>query len=164
MKKLVLIRHAKSSWDDPFLNDHERPLAERGLRDAPRMAQRLKKKEIFPDAIISSDAARAKSTALIFAENLHFPKEKIKFTETLYMASASNILNEIKKSKKDIKTLFVFGHNPGFNDLIDKLGGDIDNLPTTGEFGFKFDVDDWEEISKKNAKVWFFDYPKRKED
>ncbi|PSL06213.1 SixA phosphatase family protein [Cecembia rubra] len=164
MKKLVLIRHAKSSWDDPFLNDHERPLAERGYRDAPRMAQRLKKKDIYPDAIISSDAVRAKSTALIFAENLHFPKEKVKFNESLYMASSNTILNEIKKTKNNIKILFVFGHNPGFNEFIEKMGEDIDNLPTTGLFGFKFEVADWEEISKKNAKFWFFDYPKRKED
>jgi phosphohistidine phosphatase len=162
MKKLIIIRHAKSSWDDPFLNDHERPLSERGYRDAPQMAQRLKKKEIYPDAMLSSDAERAKTTALITAENLHFPKEKILFTNQLYHASASSIFEEIRKTKNDIKTLFVFGHNPGFNDLIDKLGGEIDNLPTSGQFGFKFDVDAWDEISPKKAKVWFFDYPKNK--
>ena len=161
MKKLVIIRHAKSAWDDPFLSDHARPLAERGFRDAPRMAQRLKKKEIFPDAMLSSDAERAKSTALITAENLHFPKEKIQLTDKLYHASAHGILNEIKKTKKDINTLFIFGHNPGFNELISHLGGAIDNLPTSGQFGFQLEIDDWAEISPKKAKVWFFDYPKK---
>lgn len=161
MKKLVIIRHAKSSWDDPFLNDHVRPLAERGYRDAPRMAQRLKKKEIYPDAMLSSDAERAKSTALITAENLHFPKNNIAFTEKLYHASVNSILNEVKKTKKAIDTLFIFGHNPGFNELIHHLGGAIDNLPTSGQFGFKLDIEDWSEISPKKAKVWFFDYPKK---
>jgi phosphohistidine phosphatase len=163
MKKVVFIRHAKSSWDDPYLNDHERPLADRGLRDAPRMAQRLKKREIKVDAIISSDASRAKTTALILAEILHFPKDNIQFTPNLYMASANSILSEIKKTKNSIDTLLVFGHNPGFNEIIEKLGGEIDNLPTAGQFGFKLDIKDWEDISPKKAKVWFFDYPKKKD-
>jgi phosphohistidine phosphatase len=161
MKKIVIIRHAKSSWDDPFLNDHARPLAERGYRDAPRMAQRLKQKEIFPEAILSSDAERAKSTALITAENLNFPKNKIQLTGKLYHASANSIINEIKKTNKEINTLFIFGHNPGFNELIEKLGGEIDNLPTAGQFGFELDIEDWEDISAKTAKEWFFDYPKK---
>lgn len=161
MKKLVIIRHAKSSWDDPFLNDHDRPLAERGLKDAPKMAKRLEKKEIFPDAIISSDAERAKATALIVAEHLDFPKKKIDFIKELYHGSVPQILSEIKKIDDSVKTLFLFGHNPGLNDLIWKLGGEIDNLPTAGQFGFKFDVKKWDEISSKNAKLWFFDYPKK---
>lgn len=76
MKKLILIRHAKSSWDQPFLTDHQRPLADKGLRDAPRMAQRLKKREINAVGMTSSDAERAKSTAFITAEQLKFPREK----------------------------------------------------------------------------------------
>lgn len=161
MKKLVIIRHAKSSWDDPFLDDHKRPLAARGLRDAPKMANRLKKNEILPDVIISSDAERAKTTAIITSEMLNFPVPKIQFTPILYHASASTILTEIRKTDDSAKTLFVFGHNPGQNDLIWKLGGEIDNLPTTGQFGFKFNVDRWSEVASKNAKVWFFDYPKK---
>lgn len=164
MKKLVLIRHAKSSWDDPFLDDHRRPLAERGYRDAPQMAQRLKRRDIKPDAILSSDAERAKATALITAEILHFPKEDVKLTEELYHASPNKILELVRETKNKVDTLLVFGHNPGFNELIDKLGGDIDNLPTTGQFGFKFDVDKWEDISPKKAKIWFFDYPKKKDN
>lgn len=161
MKKLVIVRHAKSSWDDPFLNDHARPLAERGLKDAPKMAQRLKKDKILPDAMLSSDAERAKATALIMAEVLEYPKDEIVFTHNLYLASAASLLSEIKKTKEGIKTLFIFGHNPGLNDLIEKLGAEIDNLPTAGQFAFKFDVKKWEDIGSKNAKVWFFDYPKK---
>ena len=125
------------------------------------MGNRLKKAEIFPDAIISSDAERAKATALITAEQVKFPSGKILFTPNLYHASASTILSEIRKTDNSVNTLFVFGHNPGQNDLIWKLGGEIDNLPTSGQFGFKFDVDKWSAVDRKNAKVWFFDYPKK---
>ncbi len=162
MKKLVIIRHAKSDWSDPYLDDQSRPLAERGLRDAPKMAQRLKKKEIFPDTMLASDAERAKATALITAENLKFPKEDIRLTRNLYHASSNAILAEIRKTSDQVITLFIFGHNPGFNDLIAALGGKIDNLPTCGQFGFTFETDTWKEIGAGNAKVWFFDYPKAK--
>jgi phosphohistidine phosphatase len=161
MKKLVIIRHAKSSWDDPFLNDHERPLADRGLRDAPKMAKRLKKEKIYPDAIISSDAERAKMTTLMTAESLDVPTKKIDFKKDLYHGSLNQIMSEIKKTGDNVKTLFLVGHNPGLNDLIWKLGGEIDNLPTAGQFGLKFDIKSWDEISAKNAKFWFFDYPKK---
>lgn len=163
MKKLVLIRHAKSSWDNPFLDDHKRPLAERGLRDAPRMAQRLKRLLIQPDALISSDAERAKNTTLITAEGLHFPKEKIHFTRDLYHASAGEIIRVIRSCSDQIDCLFLFGHNPGFNDLVWEMGFEIDNLPTSGQFGIEFEVDSWSEVSAKNAKKWFFDYPKKRE-
>jgi len=161
MKKLVIIRHAKSSWDDPFLNDHDRPLADRGLKDAPKMAKRLKKEKIYPDAIISSDAERAKTTAIITAESLDFSPKRIVFNKDLYHGPVPQLLSEIKNTDDDVKTLFLVGHNPGLNDLIWKFGGEIDNLPTAGQFGLKFDVKSWDEISAKNAKFWFFDYPKK---
>ncbi|MCH7415802.1 histidine phosphatase family protein [Belliella sp. R4-6] len=160
MKKLILMRHAKSSWDDPFLDDHQRPLSERGLRDCPRMGQRLKKSGVIPDLYISSDAERAKTTALIVAEQLHFPKHKIQFTRELYHASSSQILNWIRKSDDNYMTLLVFGHNPGFNDLIEDLGLQIDNLPTSGQFGFVFETDTWNNVGQRNAKKWFYDFPK----
>jgi len=162
MKKLVIYRHAKSSWDKPFLEDHKRPLADRGLRDAPRMAERLKSNGISPDFILSSDAERAKSTALITAEHLDFPKNKISFTNQLYHASSSQILKTIRNIPNNKDIAFVFGHNPGLNDVIEDLGGNIENLPTCGQFGFTFDVDEWEKISPQNANIWFYDYPKRK--
>ncbi|MBD8491216.1 histidine phosphatase family protein [Echinicola sp. CAU 1574] len=161
MKKLVIYRHAKSSWDTPYLDDHARPLAERGLRDAPRMAQRLKKKKIFPDYMLSSDAERAKSTALITAENLHFPKEKIMLNRQLYHASSYSILQCLHQIPNTNNVAFIFGHNPGFNELIEDLGGTIDNLPTCGQFGFTFNTEHWKNISPANASFWFVDYPKK---
>ncbi len=161
MKNLVLIRHAKSAWDQPFLSDHRRPLAERGLRDAPRMAQRIKKRGIFPDAMISSDAERAKSTAFITAEQLKFPREKIILTQHLYHAGASQILQLVQQCKETDQTLFIYGHNPGFNDFIWEMGFQIDNLPTAGQFGLRFDTNSWKNIGPENAQKWFFDYPKK---
>ena len=162
MKKLILYRHAKSSWENPYLEDHKRPLAIRGLRDAPYMAQRLKKKGVFPDAIISSDAERAKATALITAENLHFPKNQIEWHRGLYHASAHGLHSEIAQTDNQYDLLFVFGHNPGLNDLVNFLGGNIENLPTCGQFGFIFNTDRWAEISAEKAEVWFYDFPKNK--
>lgn len=161
MKKLLICRHAKSAWDDPFLDDRARPLSPRGLHDSPFMAQRLKRKNILPDFILSSDAKRAQTTALITAENLHFPINNIKITSKLYHATAQSLLSEIRKTHNTVQTLFIFGHNPSFNELIWLLGGKIDNLPTCGQFGFTFDVASWKAIGQENAATWFIDYPKK---
>lgn len=160
MKRLVICRHAKSAWDDPFLSDHQRPLAPRGLRDAPDMAKRLKKRGIYPDAILTSDARRALQTAGITADELGFEHEKIEITDQLYHAGSRSILRQVRSCGDDVGTLFIFGHNPGFNELIEALGQPIDNLPTCGQFGFIFEVENWEGISAENAQFWFFDYPK----
>lgn len=160
MKKLVIIRHAKSAWDNPSLSDHERPLADRGLRDAPKMAQRLKERDIHPDLLMTSDAKRVLQTAEITAEAFKIRKEAILQTPTFYHASASVIFNSIKEAHQTIGTLFVFGHNPGLNDLVNRLGCDLDNLSTCGQVGFLFDVTDWKKITPKNARFWFLDYPK----
>ncbi len=162
MKNLVLIRHAKSAWDDPFLKDHSRPLADRGLRDAPQMAQRLKRKYILPDGIISSDAERAKSTTLITCDFLKCKDAPIIYTRDLYHGSAEQILDTIHTAPDAWETLFVFGHNPGMNEFIWRTEGNIENLPTCGQYGLKFNVETWKEAQFDNASLWFFDYPKNK--
>jgi phosphohistidine phosphatase len=162
MKRLVICRHAKSSWDEPFLSDHKRPLAQRGLRDAPEMAKRLINREIYPDCILTSDALRALQTARITADGLGIDENCIVITSQLYHAGPSAILQLLKSTEPKINTLFIFGHNPGFTDLIEDLGNRIENLPTCGQFGVIFGVDKWEDISAENAQFWFFDYPKLK--
>ncbi len=160
MRKIILIRHAKSAWDKPDLRDHDRPLAKRGLRDAPEMARRLLVKNILPDLIISSTATRARQTAEITAKTLQISPSLIQLESSIYHAGPETILKQIRTVPKEVQTLFVVGHNPGFNDLIDYLGGNIDNLPTAGQFGFKLKLEDWSEISSKPAESWFYDYPK----
>jgi phosphohistidine phosphatase len=162
MKKLLIIRHAKSSWDDPYLDDHQRPLASKGLRDMPKMAHRLKAKNIFPDMIYASDAVRAKSTALLLVEYLaQSGSTHVDFSRDLFHASHVTIMEKIHSCPDAYTSLAVVGHNPGLNELIWSLGQNIDNLPTSGIFGFTFETDSWKSVSRKNAEFWFFDYPKK---
>lgn len=163
MKKIILIRHAKSSWDNPWLADHDRPLAERGEKDAPKMAKRLKKRGIHPDLILSSTALRAAETAKITAKELGYPEEDICWEEKLFHASPNTILKYIHLQKDSKNTLLVFGHNPGFNDLIAFLGGKIENLPTCGQFGFKINSEKWADLKPGSAEVWFVDFPKKRD-
>lgn len=162
LKKIILVRHAKSSWDHPFLNDHDRPLAQRGLDDAPKMAKRLKKRGILPDLILSSTAVRAKETAKITAEILGYSLDEIALDKALFHASPNQILKIIRMQNDAFNSILVFGHNPGFNDLISYLGGELDNLPTSGQFGFKLHSAHWADLSPKTAESWFLDFPKKK--
>lgn len=162
MKKIILVRHAKSAWDNPLLNDHDRPLADRGIADAPKMAKRLKKRGVLPDLMLSSTALRADETAKITAKALDYPLEKIIWEKGLFHASPHQILKIIRMQSDSKNTILIFGHNPGFNDLIAYLGGDLDNLPTSGQFGFKLNSAHWAELSPENVEVWFFDFPKNK--
>ena len=161
MKKIILVRHGKSAWDQPFLADHDRPLAERGLKDVPKMAKRLRKRGVAPDLLLSSTATRAMQTAELTAKELEISKDKIHQDKNLYHASPHTILKSIRMQPDSVQTLLVFGHNPGFNDLITYLGGDIDNLPTSGQFGFKLNSNHWSDLSSDTAEIWFMDYPKK---
>ncbi|MGY6520982.1 MAG: SixA phosphatase family protein [Mongoliitalea sp.] len=161
MKKLLLIRHAKSSWENLFLSDHARPLALRGLRDAPIMGLRLKDKNVSPDLVISSDAERAKETAFLISKILDYPKQKVVLTKELYHASALEMLAVIRQAESAINTLFLFGHNPGMNDLMWKLKGTMGNLPTTGIFAVKAAIADWKYFDVDKVEFWFEDYPKK---
>jgi phosphohistidine phosphatase len=162
MKKVLLIRHAKSSWDHPGLSDHQRPLADRGMRDAPTMGKRLVKRGVMPDLILSSDAVRALETASMIAREVAYPISQIRSTQDLYHASARSMLSVIKSIPSGIDTLFLVGHNPGMNDFTALMGFEIENLPTAGQFGFTFDLIGWDKVHPKNAKFWFMDYPKLK--
>ncbi|WP_026969464.1 SixA phosphatase family protein [Algoriphagus terrigena] len=162
MKKLILIRHAKSAWDDPSLSDHDRPLAERGLEDAPKMAKRLNKRGIQADLMISSSALRAKDTAKFVAKELGYPKDKIILESSLFHASPHSILKHLRTQDDRHNTILIFGHNPGFTDLVTYLGGETDNLPTSGQYGFKLKSEHWADLKPETVEVWFYDYPKKK--
>ena len=161
MKKIILIRHGKSDWNNSNLTDHDRPLAIRGLNDVPEMSLRLKERGIVPDLILSSTATRASQTAEIVAEVLHIPKSKIAFEKKLYHASYGMILKCIQKQDDSNEIIFVVGHNPGMNDFIDFMGGNLDNLPTSGQYAFLAETDHWTQLRPQNIKTWFVDYPKK---
>uniref|UniRef100_A0A832DMS4 Histidine phosphatase family protein n=1 Tax=Ignavibacterium album TaxID=591197 RepID=A0A832DMS4_9BACT len=161
MRQLILIRHAKSSWSDPTLDDFDRPLNKRGKRDAPFMAKLLFGKYIRPDLIISSPAKRTKLTALEFAEQFGIKNENILWDDNLYLASYSTLIKKLKHLDNNINTVFLVGHNPGLTDLHNFLcKEEIDNIPTCGVVSLKTDKN-WSEISSDDFKLDFFEYPKK---
>jgi phosphohistidine phosphatase len=161
MKKLILMRHAKSCWNQPWQDDHDRPLAERGLRDAPIMALRLANRDIHPDLLLSSSATRAIQTSEFVAHALRLSPEKIEVNKNLYHASPELLLKCIRKQKNSIQTLILIGHNPGLTEVTNLLGVRLDNLPTSGQIAFELCSDYWAEFSKETVKFWFIDFPKK---
>lgn len=161
MKKIILIRHAKSAWDDPWLNDHDRPLAERGEKAAPLMGQKLVKKSIYPDIILSSTALRAKQTALLISKEIGYPINKIEFIEQLFHSSYATMMKYLHMQKDHDNIVFLVAHNPGMTDLVNYLGYPLDNLPTAGIVGFKSEIDSWRSLKPENTSFWFYDYPKK---
>lgn len=160
MKKIILVRHGKSAWDDSNLDDHDRPLAVRGLQDVPEMGLRLKERGIVPDLILSSTATRAYQTAEILAEMLTVPKHKIAREKNLYHASSTMILKCIQRIDDSNDLIFIVGHNPGMNEFIEYFKGNLDNLPTSGQYGLLVDTNHWSQLRPENTKFWFVDYPK----
>ena len=129
MKKLLLMRHAKSSWKKKNLADIERPLSQRGEKDAPAMGRLLRKKELVPDLIMASPAARARQTAQAVAEKSHYQKE-ILFIDKLYMAEAPEVLGALASIPDEVNSVLLVGHNPGLEYVLQVLTGKIESLPT----------------------------------
>jgi phosphohistidine phosphatase len=163
VKTLYIVRHAKSSWENPLLADFDRPLNERGKRDAPRMAKRLKEKRITPDLMLSSPAKRALSTCKQMAEVLGYNKDKIKTNPDLYHSDEDEILRVIRTIKDHHQTAFIFGHNPGLTEFVNAISeANIDNVPTCGIVACTFETDSWGKIDWGSGTVLFYDYPKNK--
>lgn len=161
MKKIVLIRHAKSSWDHK-VSDFDRPLNERGKTDAPLMGGVLKQLAIRPDLYLCSPAKRAFTTAQKLCEAMDLNKDIIKTENSIYLASYQTLIKIISLQPAEINTLFITGHNPGFTDLANHLSeARIDNLPTCGIFAVDFDMAHWSEISANTGSFSFFEYPKK---
>jgi phosphohistidine phosphatase len=161
MKTLILVRHAKSSWDSIGLDDPERPLNERGNKDAPQMAARLKNKKIDVDIFISSCAKRAHKTAKYFAEEYGLNKKQILVVDKLYGASAGSFLEVITSIEDKYKTAAIFSHNPGITEFANTLSSvHVDNIPTSGIFAVQANTNKWTEFTKAEINFLFFDYPK----
>ena len=160
-KELLLVRHAKSSWDDPYLDDHDRPLNERGLTNAPEMGKRMQGLGISPDVWISSTALRAITTAQIIAEQIGFPQDQIQRTKDLYHASATELQEFIAGLDDAIGSAILFGHNPGMTSLVANLYGlPIDNMPTCGVVHLQFNENTWSAVSSAPPARAYFDFPK----
>ncbi len=163
MKTLYVIRHAKSSWDDPLLADLDRPLNKRGKQDAPKMGKRLRHLQVAPDLLLSSPAERALTTCHIIAEEVGYAKSKIKTDKKLYHADDAQILNVIQSLDNKYATVWIFGHNPGLTDFVNLLAdAGIDNIPTCGVVACSLTISSWDEANSGKGSVTFFDYPKKK--
>lgn len=163
MKTLTIVRHAKSSWDNPGLGDRERPLNKRGERDAPVMGQRIAAAGIRPSLILSSPAVRAWTTARIVAQALAYPLEFLQREKALYLASVNDILDVIIAQDNGFNSLMLFGHNPGFTELANFLSPRLTgNLPTAGVVSVSFDQDDWNLHERPKTELVLHDFPKNK--
>lgn len=161
MKTIYLIRHAKSSWKNESQDDFDRPLSDRGGRDAPLMAAAMYSRNEVPDLLISSSAIRAKQTAEHFAK--HFAKENPEFQleDRLYLAGVGSLLEVICLIEDRINSVAVFAHNPGISAFVEYLSTENIDMPTTGIVRLDFGLDSWKELSGSTCMFKYFDYPKK---
>lgn len=158
MKKLVLCRHAKSSWKYP-VKDIYRPLNKRGLIQAPEMAQQC---NLLPDLVLCSPASRAWSTALCYFQELNWNYDVLRMEPRLIEATQSQLLALLRTIEQDVATLFVFGHNPGFNDLLEFLTKPplpTDNLVTSGRVVLSLACNSWESLEPESAVITDWSVP-----
>ena len=161
MKTVYLIRHAKSSWDDEDLDDFDRPLNDRGEKDAPRMGKRLKARAVVPDMIYSSPALRALTTAKIIAESVGYPVKSIQTDRRMYNADEDMLLEIMLGVPDQNNCIFMFAHNPGITAFANALfNQSIENIPTTGIVAGELNINSWRSAKWGVGKQLFFDYPK----
>jgi phosphohistidine phosphatase len=154
MTSLVLVRHAKSDWGDPSLDDHDRPLNDRGQRDAPIMAQRLADSGFAVEQILASTALRARTTAAYFGRALGLD---VRLDEGLYGAPASAILQAAVES--GVSSVMVVAHDPGMSVLAGRLSGEIEHMPTCAVATFTWEADDWDVATSLDPDSWTFSAP-----
>lgn len=162
MLRLVLLRHGKSSWDDARLDDFERPLAPRGLRNVPEMGRRLARRGLVPDLVVSSPAVRALATARGVAREIGYREDRIREAPELYLASPDEILATVRATPAGVGALMVVGHNPGLTELANRLDDiRLDNMPTAAMLCVEFNTGAWADIRPAEAELCWFDYPKK---
>jgi phosphohistidine phosphatase len=159
MKTLLLLRHAKSSWDDVSLRDFERPLAERGKRDAPRMGEELKLRAPLPDLIISSPATRARETveAVVVSGGL---TARLEFNDSIYGATSAELIRLIRQLNDSINCVLMVGHNPGFEEVVSRLTGSNERMPTAALACIEFQIDHWTDLEDGAGRLIWLLTPK----
>ena len=147
MKTLLILRHAKSSWNDPTVDDHERTLNARGQKDAPRMGDLLRELRLVPDVIISSDAVRAQLTTEAVAEAIGFTGE-IRLDRQLYLAGPADIIAVLGTVETSAaRTVMIVGHNPGLEQLVELLTGEPNDLPTAALAQIALPIRRWRDLT-----------------
>src|SRR6185437_7349009 len=164
MKTLLIIRHAKSGWDDPSLSDFNRTLTERGKSDAAMMAKRIITNEIKIDAFASSPAKRAKKTAKIFMKEYKKNETDLLLIPSLYEPSVADFYDAVETLDDKNDIVAIFSHNPGITEFVNSLEcSPIYNMPTCAIFGLKIKTKHWKEFTEAEKEFLFFDYPKNEE-
>jgi phosphohistidine phosphatase len=145
MKIIKLMRHAKSSWENPDLADFDRPLNPRGLKDAPFMGSIIHDNELGPEIIISSPAKRARQTAILFKETAEV-KASIEYNDQIYEASPTALLKIVSKLSEDFQSVLLIGHNPGMEGFIRLLTGEIQSMPTAAFASINLSIEKWADV------------------
>ena len=160
MRELLLMRHAKSTWNHPNLSDHQRPLNKRGRRDAPRMGAFLQEQGIEIDAILCSSAQRTQETLSLFLEEFTFEYD-VKFLDELYQADLREYIDELAKLPKEIEKVMIIGHNPTMSEALDFFCDAYEPFPTSAIAHIAFDIDEWDRlIENPNGKLLGYWIPK----
>lgn len=156
MKKIILVRHAKSSWEYDVI-DHERPLNDRGISDAEMVSKALKNNAINVDLILSSNSVRTTATSNIFISNLNLHDTNIRYDYDLYDFAGSNLIQVIKACDDSVNCLMLFGHNHAITAFVNTFGNKyIDNVPTCGVVIIEFSITSWKDLNKgKTLKTLF---------
>ena len=161
MKILLLIRHAKSGWDNPSLPDFERTLTERGKTDARMMAKKVEEKNFNVDALVSSSAKRAKKTAKIFMKELKIDEKNFQLMDSLYEAPVKNFYQAVEFLNDEYNTVALFSHNPGITEFINSLDCQpVYDMPTCAVYACSIKTNQWKNFRTSEKKFLFFDYPK----
>ncbi|WP_460218752.1 SixA phosphatase family protein [Psychroserpens sp. MEBiC05023] len=156
MKRIILVRHAKSSWKHN-VSDRERPLKKRGFNDAMLVSKAFKNKLLMPDIVFSSPANRALTTCKIFIKNLGFNTGNLKIIEDLYDFGGENVIRFLKDLNENYQNVMIFGHNHAFTSICNIFGDTfIDNLPTSGLVVLEFEINSWTELNKGVTQLMIF--------
>jgi len=162
MKNLYLLRHAKSSWDNPDLKDFERPLNRRGMEDIPVMAARFKARKSWVSCIVCSPALRTKTTAHLFSEAVNCSGGAIISNPGLYFAGVGMFLKATSLLDDECESAMLVGHNPAITEFANAMANiDIDNIPTCGLVQLQLDIKTWAQAELGQASLLEFDYPKK---
>jgi len=163
VKRLILVRHAKSDWSLADQADWDRPLNARGQRDAPEMGRRLRERRLKPERILVSPAVRTLSTATILARELKLPADRVQPDERLYLGSPADLLTVIRELGGTARRLMLVGHNPGITEFADRISAErrIDHMPTCAVVTFEVNVRDWRELDWALGTDVELDYPRR---
>ena len=162
MKRLLLLRHAKSSWSDPRLADFARPLNERGLRAAPLMGRHLRERKVRPDLVLCSPAERARQTASLVTEAAGLAAP-LRYDERIYEATAARLVEVVSQAEEGAGSLLLVGHNPGMEELLELLTGEARRMPTAALACVRLDTDEWARLAPRSGRLEWHVKPKELE-